>query len=182
MRNISEGSGAAATSKKTEIKLTNVARASLSDELLKDYKSFLIQNGLRISHMDSREDVAMRERLKHDVASNLPPAADGQVRLTGLAKLSDFAQTAIPELAANAMLCAVNQAAYLMRRQLEQQSKKFREKGGFTERLHATRVKHRESERSVALQAEASAPKCPACGNRMHRRIARKGPRADQTF
>src|SRR5512140_680877 len=48
VRNISEGSGAAATSRKTEIKLTNVARASLSDELLKDYKSFLIQRGLRV--------------------------------------------------------------------------------------------------------------------------------------
>ena len=46
VRNISEGSGAAATSRKTELKLTNVARASLSDELLKDYKSYLVQNGL----------------------------------------------------------------------------------------------------------------------------------------
>jgi four helix bundle protein len=44
VRNISEGSGAAATSRKTEIKLTNVARASLSDELAKDFKSFLIQS------------------------------------------------------------------------------------------------------------------------------------------
>jgi len=37
VRNISEGSGAAATSRKSEMKLTNVARASLSDELLSDY-------------------------------------------------------------------------------------------------------------------------------------------------
>jgi len=48
VRNISEGSGAAATSRKSEMKLTNVARASLSDELAKDYKSFLIQRGLRV--------------------------------------------------------------------------------------------------------------------------------------
>ena len=40
VRNISEGSGAAATSRKSEMKLTNVARASLSDELLQDYESF----------------------------------------------------------------------------------------------------------------------------------------------
>jgi restriction system protein len=53
VRNISEGSGAAATSKKMEIKLTNVARASLSDELLKDYKSYLLQNGLRVWPKDS---------------------------------------------------------------------------------------------------------------------------------
>ena len=61
VRNISEGSGAAATSRKTEIKLTNVARASLSDELLKDYKSFLIQRGLRVWHKESTEAMAIRE-------------------------------------------------------------------------------------------------------------------------
>src|SRR5512139_3696923 len=48
VRNISEGSGMAATSRKSEMKLTNVARASLSDELLRDYESFPVQNGLRI--------------------------------------------------------------------------------------------------------------------------------------
>src|SRR6478735_7403852 len=54
VRNISEGSGAAATSRKSEMKLTNVARASLSDELLQDYETFLIQNGLRVWPKDSR--------------------------------------------------------------------------------------------------------------------------------
>src|SRR5215831_11453772 len=54
VRNISEASGAAATSRKTEMKLTNVSRASLSDELLRDYASFLTQNGLRIWPKDSR--------------------------------------------------------------------------------------------------------------------------------
>ena len=48
VRNISEGSGAAATSRKSEMLLTNVARASLSDELLKDYRSFLTQRGSRV--------------------------------------------------------------------------------------------------------------------------------------
>ena len=43
-----EGSGAAATSRKTELKLTKVARASLNDELLPDYESFLRQNGLPV--------------------------------------------------------------------------------------------------------------------------------------
>lgn len=53
-----------------------------------------------------------------------------------------------PELAANAMLCAVNQAAYVLRRQVEQQSRDFVEHGGSTERLYAARVKARSSEKS----------------------------------
>src|SRR5207237_3511908 len=54
VRNISEASGAAATSRKSEMKLTNVARASLSDELIGDHKSFLVRNGLRVWPKDSR--------------------------------------------------------------------------------------------------------------------------------
>lgn len=113
VRNISEGSGAAATSRKTEMKLTNVARASLNDELLRDYESFLRQNGLRLWPGDSREARAMRDRLSKDRVENLPTAPPGGIRLTGLAGLADFVAQAPPELAANAMVCAVHQAAYL---------------------------------------------------------------------
>ena len=184
VRNISEGSGAAATSRKSEMLLTNVARASLNDELLKDFKSFLIQRGLRVWHKDSPEALAMRERLKHDTAPNLPPGPPGKVRLTGLAGLSDFMGKAEPELAANAMLCAVNQAAYLLKRQLESQSREFLKKGGFTENLYAARVKKRESGRSdKSDKSDASdAPMCPSCGKPMRRRIAGKGSRAGQAF
>ena len=63
VRNISEGSGAAGTSRKSEMLLTNVARASLSDELAKDFESFLVHRGLRVWHKDSPEALAMRERL-----------------------------------------------------------------------------------------------------------------------
>jgi four helix bundle suffix protein len=90
----------------------------------------------------------MRARLKQDVASVLPTAPSNAVRLTGLAGLSDFVAKADPELAANALLCAVNQAAYLLGRQVQQQSREFVEKGGFTERLYAARVNARASKRS----------------------------------
>src|SRR5215510_7225508 len=77
VRNISEGSGAAATSSESEIKLTNVPRASLSDELLRDYESFLQQRGLRVWPKDSREALAMRARMAQDVVPNLPRAPSG---------------------------------------------------------------------------------------------------------
>lgn len=157
VRNISEGSGAAATSRKSEMKLTNVARASLSDELIKDYKSFLVHRGLRVWHKDSLLALAMRARLAHDVAPNVPPEKPGLVRLTGLAGLSDFVARAAPELAANAMLCATNQAAYLLKRQVESQMRDFREQGGFTENLYRQRVQRRQDDRARESEEEYGA-------------------------
>jgi hypothetical protein len=56
----------------------------------------------------------MRARLATDYAPNLPPAPPGQVRLRGRAGLSEFVERAAPELAANAMVCVVTQAAYYL--------------------------------------------------------------------
>jgi len=178
-RNISEGSGMAATSRKSELKLTNVARASLSDELLRDYETFLRQRGLRVWPKDSREALAMRSRLAQDRALELPRARPGVVRLTGLFGLAEFVEKAAPELAANAMLCAVNQAAYLLKRQIESQGETFLEKGGFTEKLYGARKRSLQSDRS---DASDSKPACPQCGQPMQVRTARKGPKAGQPF
>jgi four helix bundle suffix protein len=187
VRNISEGSGAAATSRKSEMLLTNVARASLSDELLKDYVSFLTQNGLSVWPKDAPATLALRARLKHEVAPNLPPARPGTVRLTGLAGLADFMAEAEPEVAANAMLCAVNQAAYLLRRQVESQARDFLEHGGFTERLYAARVQARAAQTSdKSDQSDRSdkseKPACPVCGQPMCQRTAKSGSHAGQPF
>jgi restriction system protein len=65
VQNIAEGSMASATSKKTELKLTGVARASL-EELLLDYEDFLRQRGLRIWAKDSPEAMAVRKRYQSD--------------------------------------------------------------------------------------------------------------------
>jgi four helix bundle suffix protein len=174
VRNISEGSGAAATSKKSEMLLTNVARASLSDELLKDYRSFLIQRGLPLWDKDSSKALAMRERLKHDVVSDLPPVRECRTRLTGLTGLVEFVRVAEAELAANAMVCAVNQAAFLLRRLVERQGRDFVEQGGFTERLYEAR--------SQARAGNADAPECPLCGEAMRKRTAGKGANAGKEF
>ena len=176
VRNISEGSGAAATSKKSEMLLTNVARASLSDELLKDYRSFLIQRGLPLWEKDAPKALAMRDRLKHDVAPDLPPSKAGTVRLTGLSGLVEFVRQAEPELAANAMVCVVNQTAYLLRRLVERQGRDFVEKGGFTERLYEARIQARTN------NGEQDAPVCPLCEKLMRKRTAGKGANVGKEF
>jgi restriction system protein len=174
VRNISEGSGMAATSRKSEMKLTNVARASLSDELLKDCETFLQQNGWRVWPKEAREARAMRARLAQDLVPNLAPAPSGRVRLNGLCGLSEFVERATPELAANAMLCAINQAAYLLKRQLESQGQTFVESGGFTEKLYGARKRNKSD--------TSDKPICPMCGRTMLARTARKGPKSGQRF
>ena len=155
-RNISEGSGAAGTSRKSEMKLTNVALSSLEKELLKDYESFLRQNGLRQWDKDSRWALEMRRRLRVDRIDGLEPVKDGKAQLTGLEGLADFVGRADPEIAANAMLCAVNQATYLIRRQVQAQGRQFMEKGGFTENLYRKRTKRRREQSGESEKSDKS--------------------------
>ena len=139
VRNIEEGSVASGTSKKTEIKLTNVARASL-EELMRDCEDFLRHRGLRIWDKNSPEALAVRQKLSSDqsVGSNL----------------LEIMKTATPEVAANTLLCLINQASYLLHRQLERLERDFVEHGGFTERLHAVRSRARQS--NVSDQSDPS--------------------------
>jgi restriction system protein len=162
------------------MKLTNVARASLNDELRRDYEQFLRDQGLRVWPKDSRQALAMRARLAHDIAPTLPPTRTTRVRLTGLFGLSDFVERAEPELAGNAMLCAVHQAVYLLKRQIDSQSTEFLKNGGFTEKLYGAR------KRSLSDQSDASDPSdpppCPHCGKPMKLRTARTGTKTGRQF
>jgi four helix bundle suffix protein len=67
---------------------------------------------------------------------------------TGLAELADFVAKAEPELVGNAMLCAINQAVYLLKRQIESQGRRFLQEGEFTENMYHQRRKARFKGRS----------------------------------
>ena len=123
VQNIAEGSMASATSKKTELKLTGVARASL-EELLLDYEDFLRQRGLRIWDKNSPEALEARKFL-----------SDESDRLDR----SDSFKKSSEEIAANTMICLINQASYLLHRQMQTLDRKFLEEGGFTERMYNQR-------------------------------------------
>jgi four helix bundle suffix protein len=127
---------ASATSKKTELKLTGVARASL-EELLLDYEDFLRQRGLRLWAKDSPEALAVRGRFRSD-RSDSSDASDR----------SDphRIRTAAPEVAANTLICLINQASFLLRRQLQGLERQFLAEGGFTERLYRERQAHRRNQ------------------------------------
>ncbi|WP_305043068.1 four helix bundle suffix domain-containing protein [Geoalkalibacter sp.] len=146
-QNIAEGSMASATSKKTELKLTNVAKASL-EELLLDYEDFLRQQNLRQWQKNDAEARAVRYRYR-----NFPQ----EWFLSDLSDLSDQSDpsdkkevrdpygvgTAPPEVAANTILCLINQTCFLLKRQLERLEQDFLAEGGFTERLYRTRKNSR---------------------------------------
>ena len=125
-QNIAEGSQASGTSKKTEIKLVGVARASL-EELLTDYEDFLRQRSFPLWE---KEDPRARSLRALAYKSNT-------TYTTYKTYLSD------PEQAANCLLTLIHQANYLLDRQLQALEKAFLENGGFTENLFKTRLAER---------------------------------------
>jgi four helix bundle suffix protein len=165
VQNIAEGSQASGTSKKTEIKLTNVARASL-EELRLDYEDFLRQRGLPIWNRDdprrqnlidrrcaTADEVALWVREEHDRGPSGQSGRHGQ-KLSAPSTKSTSA-----EIAANAALVLLAVACSLLDRQLAAQAKAFETEGGFTERLYRVRVEKRSSRPSPAsMRSTKSTP------------------------
>ena len=166
VQNIAEGSQASGTSKKTELKLTNVARASL-EELRLDYEDFLRQRGLPIwdrddprrqSLIDRRcataDEVAAWVREEHDRGRSGQSGSHGQILPTPSTKST---QSTFPELAANTALVLLAVACSLLDRQLAAQAKAFETEGGFTERLYRVRSEKRSS-RPPSTRSTKSTP------------------------
>ncbi|OKY73925.1 MAG: four helix bundle protein [Desulfobulbaceae bacterium DB1] len=159
VQNIAEGSQASATSKKTELKLTQVARASL-EELKLDYEDFLRQrrlaqwereNPLRQALIDRRcesadevaswvVEMAKKSGLggRHGQSGH---DAEASTRSTPSTKSTDL----YPELSANAALVLLTVACSLLDRQVERLAQDFENEGGFTERLYKVRSAKRRS-------------------------------------
>ena len=127
-KNILEGSKAALTSKETEIKLTNVARASL-EELLDDYKDYLRARDLKIWDKDSKEAQYVRK-----LGRKTPQTYEDY---------REFVETRPPEVVANIALCLIHQTNYLIDQQLRRLEKDFVEQGGLRERMTRARLQYR---------------------------------------
>jgi restriction system protein len=131
-QNIAEGSMASGTSKKTELKLIGVARASL-EELLVDYQDFLRQHGVALWGKDHPQARQVRK---------LCYQKDRSYRIYGT-----YFETSSPEVAANAAICLIHQTNYLLDQQLRVLEQQFLKEGGFTERLYQARSDVRRRER-----------------------------------
>ncbi len=150
VQNIAEGSKASGTSKKTEMKLTNVARASL-EELRLDFEDFLRQRKLRAwNREDPRRQGLVDERCKtvDHVVQWVGDVYNGkyQDELHSFYESTESTlstKSTYSEIAANAALTLIAVACGLLDRQLKAQSDQFLQEGGFTERLYRQRKRRR---------------------------------------
>jgi four helix bundle suffix protein len=145
VQNIAEGSKASGTSKKTELKLTNVARASL-EELRLDYEDFLRQRSLPLWTRDDqrRADLIAQRCTTADavarwVQSQRNNPSTSSTKSTPSTSSTPSTPSTFPELAANAALVLIAVACSLLDRQLAAQAAAFEREGGFTERLYRVR-------------------------------------------
>jgi four helix bundle suffix protein len=178
-QNIAEGSRASATSSQTELRLINVARASL-DELLLDYENFLRQRRLPLWDKNSAQARIVRGLGKSPNASQRdqirPISAPGKVDAFGA--YSAWLSHQDPAIVANAIICLIHQANYLLDHQIGGLERAFVRDGGYSERLAAARITARDRPRREQVPAEGAdlpPPDCPSCGKPMVLRTARKG-------
>jgi four helix bundle suffix protein len=184
-QNIAEGSRAAATSSQTELRLLNVARSSL-EELLLDFEDFLRQRRLAQWAPDSPEALAVRhvpQKFKQDQSdqSDLTDLTDKE-RWTLYATWLDHAD---PAVRANALICLINQANYLLDQQIAALERAFVEGGGYSEQLAAARLaerNRRKQDQSDPPESCDRIPACPQCGKPMALRTAKTGKNAGNQF
>ena len=129
-KNLLEGSKAGRASKETELKLTNVGRASL-EELLDDYLDFLRARDLPKWEKDSKEALYVRR-----LGRRVPQTYE---------LYRKFVETRPPGVVANIAICLINQANYLIDRQLLRLEKDFLEQGGLRERMTRLRLEYRRT-------------------------------------
>ena len=173
-QNIAEGSRASAVSSQTELRLVSVARASL-DELLLDYEDFLRQRKLSQWAKESPQALQVRAVGKSDQ----PQKSDQTDQADPADQYSAWLQSPDPAIVANAVICLIHQANYLLDRQISALEQQFINKGGYSESLAAERIAERQRQQSVGLPA---APVCPVCAKPMSLRTARKGRNAGTQF
>ena len=182
-QNIAQGNRAGAVSTKSELKLTNVARASL-EELLLDFEDYLRQNDLPLWDKDSADAKTIRQ-----LGTQIQKAAAG-APLAGSDDPGDRARWQLykpylahkdPSVIANSLICLIHQANYLLEQQLIAMEQAFVEGGGFSEQLAAARIAERRK-KDQTDPSKPQPPKCPQCGELMALRTARQGKNEGHQF
>lgn len=131
-QNIAEGSKASITSTEMELKLTNVARASL-EELLLDYQDFLRVRDFPLWEKNSKEALYVRKL--------------GKTGNESYETYRTYMDSRPPEVLANIAICLIHQANYLLDQQIRRLEKDFLKKGGLRENMTRARMDYRDQQR-----------------------------------
>jgi restriction system protein len=176
-QNIAEGSRAAATSSQTELRLVNVARASL-EELLLDYEDYLRQRQLRQWSKDDAMAKQVRELGRVRNRSDLSDRTDG------FGGYSPWLMHEKPEIVTNTIICLIHQANYLLDQQISGLERQFITDGGYSEILATARIVERGKNNRTDRPdpTDKVSPVCTACGKAMVLRTARQGKNAGSQF
>lgn len=175
--NIAEGSSRRSTSKETEMKLTDVARASLA-ELSNDYQNWLLLRGAVPWSVHSAEHQAVKAvQLDHATYKDDVLHESSIHILAQKRKFSHWIDGDDPLAAANCLLILCDRLILMLGKQIARQLNSFREEGGFTEGLTAERLAYRTQQHE-----DAGAPVCPKCGKGMIKRVAKKGINSGREF
>ena len=127
-QNIVEGSMASGTSKEMEIKLMNVARASL-EEVLEDYRDFLRTGGFPLWEKNSKEALFVRKL--------------GTRKDRSYETYRTYVESRPPAVVANIIICLIHQTNFLLDRQIRQLELAFVQEGGLRERMTRARLAER---------------------------------------
>jgi four helix bundle suffix protein len=131
-QNIVETSKVSGTSKEAEIKLINVARASL-EELMEDYRDFLRVRKAQLWTKDSREALFVRKL--------------GATKDVFYRTYETYIETRPPEVIANILVCLIHQTNYLLDQLIRKLEKAFVEEGGLRERMTRVRLARAKQKR-----------------------------------
>ena len=175
--NIAEGNSRHSTSKETEMKLTDVARASLA-ELAGDYTNWLLCNETVPWSNTSPNHIAIRNTfLDHPSYTSDVQHLSGLHILTQKHKFDKWLASGNSVIVANCLLILCNRLILMLNKQIANQLENFRQEGGFSEALTAERLAFR-TQKSL----ENDAPNCPKCGKPMIKRMAKRGQNAGNAF
>ncbi len=175
--NIAEGSSRHSTSRETEMKLIDVARASLS-ELSNDYLNWLMRCENAPWSSTSQEYLAI-----NSIQLDRPTYKDDVLYqsckhiLTQKHKFDNWLNKGDSLIAANCLIILCNRLIMMLRRQIEHLLETFKVEGGFTEGLTAERLAYRSQQ-----STQSGAPNCPLCGKPMIKRVAKKGINSGKEF
>lgn len=175
--NIAEGSSRRQTSRETEMRLTDVARATLS-ELLSDFMAFSLTYNIEPWAMDSENYLAFRNLQLERPNYGTDIERDAWLHIQAQRRrFSPWVESDNIMVCVNSIKQLINRNITMLQKMISRQLDDFKESGGFTEGLSKERLTAQ-----MLQSVELGAPLCPICGKPMIRRTIKRGSKAGQQF